>query len=169
MAAENNTRNLQAFSRIFEVMSFVDRIQELSPEEIEETAHRLCQLPANPGNSMSLEEVVFWAGVSTGMDVSRSMQEDLLDGGSASKIEAVENIAAARGRSTAPSCALDGARLWQVGEMTAKPAKTIHYKRSPRQATGYVLSESANCLRGSTLTVFTRWQATQSNIYSQYQ
>src|SRR5438876_6276936 len=86
-----------------------------------------------------------------------------------SAIEAVENIAAARGRSTAPSCALDGARLWQVGEMTAKPAKTIHYKRSPRQATGYVLSESANCLRGSTLTVFTRWQATQSNIYSQYQ
>src|SRR5206468_7415911 len=84
-------------------------------------------------------------------------------------IEAVENIAAARGRSTAPSCALDDARLWQVGEMTAKPAKTIHYKRSPRQATGYVLSESANCLRGSTLTVFTRWQATQSNIYSQYQ
>ncbi len=62
MAAENNTRDLQAFSRIFEVMSFVDRIQELSPEEIEETAHRLCQLPANPRNSMSLEEVVFWAG-----------------------------------------------------------------------------------------------------------
>src|SRR5207245_1099023 len=47
MAAENNTRDLQAFSRIFEVMSFVDRIQELSPEEIEETAHRLCQLSGN--------------------------------------------------------------------------------------------------------------------------
>ena len=38
MAAENNTRDLQAFSRIFEVMSFVDRIQELSPEEIEENS-----------------------------------------------------------------------------------------------------------------------------------
>jgi len=94
MAAENNTRDLQAFSRIFEVMSFVDRIQELSPEEIEETAHRLCQLPANPRNSMSLEEVVFWAGVATGMDLSRSMQEDLLDGGSASKIEAYSSLLA---------------------------------------------------------------------------
>src|SRR5438552_7902699 len=91
MAAENNTRDLQAFSRIFEVMSFVDRIQELSPEE---TAHRLCQLPANPRNSMSLEEVVFWAGVATGMDLSRSMQEDLLDGGSASKIEAYSSLLA---------------------------------------------------------------------------
>src|SRR2546422_11743227 len=94
MAAENNTRDLQAFSRIFEVMSFVDRIQELSPEEIEETAHRLCQLPANPRNSMSLEEVVFWAGVATGMDLSRSMQEDLLDGSSASKIEAYSSLLA---------------------------------------------------------------------------
>src|SRR5437867_1435220 len=94
MAAEKITRELQAFSRIFDVLSFVDRIQEGSPEEIEETAHRLCQLPANPGNSMSLEEVVFWAGVSTGIHVSRSMQEDLLDGGSASKIEAYSSLLA---------------------------------------------------------------------------
>src|SRR2546427_13026953 len=94
MAAENNTRDLQAFSRIFEVMSFVDRIQELSPEEIEETAHRLCQLPANPRNSMRLEEVVFWAGDATGMDLSRSMQEDLLDGGCASRIEADPSLLA---------------------------------------------------------------------------
>ncbi len=53
-----------------------------------------CQLPANPRNSMSLEEVVFWAGVATGMDLSRSMQEDLLDGGSASKIEAYSSLLA---------------------------------------------------------------------------
>jgi len=41
-----------------------------------------------------LHTVVFWAGVSTGMDVSRSMQEDLLDGGSASKIEAYSSLLA---------------------------------------------------------------------------
>src|SRR5437588_11731921 len=84
-------------------------------------------------------------------------------------IEAVENIAAARGRSTAPSCALDGARLRQVGETTGKPAKTVHYKRLRGRATGYALSESAKQLANPSLTVFTRWQATQSNIYSQYQ
>src|SRR5881396_2642791 len=84
-------------------------------------------------------------------------------------IEAVENIAAARGRSTAPSCALDDARLWQVGETTGKPAKTVHYKRLRGRATGYALSESAKQLANPSLTVFTRWQATQSNIYSQYQ
>ena len=83
--------------------------------------------------------------------------------------EAIENIAAARGRSTAPSCALDDARLWQVGETTGKPAKTVHYKRLRGRATGYALSESAKQLANPSLTVFTRWQTTQPNIYSQYQ
>ena len=92
--AERTICDLEAFSRIFELMSFADRIQELSPEEIAETAHRLCELPANPGNTMSLEEVVFWAGVATGMDLSRSMQQDLLDEGSASKIEAYSSLLA---------------------------------------------------------------------------
>src|SRR2546430_4569977 len=87
MAAENNTRDLQAFSRIFEVMSFVDRIQELSPEEIEETAHRLCQLPANPGNSMSLEAVLFLGGGSTWKGGFRRMQGNPLDRGSPRQIE----------------------------------------------------------------------------------
>ncbi|HEV2715532.1 MAG TPA: hypothetical protein VGU64_09740 [Terriglobales bacterium] len=94
MPAEKTIHDLEAFSRIFEVMSFADRIQELSPEEIEETAHRLCQLPANPEKSMSLQEVVFWAGVATGMDLSRSVQDDLLDGGSANKIEAYSSLLA---------------------------------------------------------------------------
>jgi len=86
-----------------------------------------------------------------------------------SAIEVVENIAAARGRSTAPSCALDGAPLWQVGEVAASQPKQFSTKRSQRQATGSVLSESAKQLASRSLTVFTRWQATPSNIYSQYQ
>src|SRR5438876_7417876 len=45
-----------------------------------------------------------------------------------SAIEAVENIAAARGRSTAPSCALDGAPLWQVGEAAASQPKQFTTK-----------------------------------------
>src|SRR5207245_10691194 len=83
-----------AMRSIFGGMSVLDPIQDLSPEEIAETGQRLWHLPANAGNSMSLEEVVFWAVVSTGMDVSRSMQEDLLDGGSASKIEAYSSLLA---------------------------------------------------------------------------
>lgn len=94
MPTERPVRDLEAFSRIFELMSFVDRIEELTPEEISETAHRLCQLPANPDSTMSMEEVVFWAGVATGMELSRRMQEDLLDEGSAIKIEAYSSLLA---------------------------------------------------------------------------
>jgi hypothetical protein len=94
MAVERNFRNWQAFSRIFEMMTFVDRIQELTPEEREETAYRLCELPANPEHTMSLEEVVFWAGVATGMDVFRSTQEELLDDHCADRIQAYSSLLA---------------------------------------------------------------------------
>jgi len=116
MPAEKITRDLEAFSRIFELMSFVDRIQELSPEEISETAHRLCQLPANPENSMSLEEVVFWAGVATGMDLSRSMQEDLLDEGSANKIEAYSSLLAYSTKNAVVDITLQQIEPSKVGE-----------------------------------------------------
>src|SRR5438132_465822 len=87
MGLEANFRNWQSFFRIFEVMSFVDKIQDLTPEEIQETAHRLCELPVNPSRTMSLEEVTFWAGVSTGMEFCRNMDEELLDCSSADRIQ----------------------------------------------------------------------------------
>jgi hypothetical protein len=94
MGLETNFRNWQSFFRIFEVMSFVDKIQDLTPEEIQETAHRLCELPVNPSRTMSLEEVTFWAGVSTGMEFCRNLDEELLDCSSADRIQAYSSLLA---------------------------------------------------------------------------
>ena len=70
-----NSRDWQGFTRILEVMTFIDEIQDRSEEEIREAVEQFCQLPANPGQTMSLEEVVFWAGVASGMEFSRHAQE----------------------------------------------------------------------------------------------
>ena len=76
------------------MISFVDGIPAMSTEEIEETAHRMCELPSDPERTMSMEEVVFWAGVATGMEICKNMQEDLLDGASAEKIRAYSSLLA---------------------------------------------------------------------------
>jgi hypothetical protein len=82
----SDDRNWQAFSKIVEVMSFVDGIRDLDPQEIEERAQTLCELPPDPKHSMGVEEVIFWAGVATGMDVSRQAQEAVIDPGTADKL-----------------------------------------------------------------------------------
>jgi hypothetical protein len=94
MPVEKKFSNLQSFGRIVEMMSFVDGLPEMSAEEIEEAAHRMCELPADPERTMSMEEVVFWAGVATGMEICKSMQEDVLDGSSAEKIQAYSSLLA---------------------------------------------------------------------------
>ncbi|GAC1431694.1 MAG: hypothetical protein NVS1B11_01210 [Terriglobales bacterium] len=71
--------NIEGFARIIEVMSFVDDLRDLSSDEVKQTTQRLCELPADPNRAMSMEEVVFWAGVATGMDASRQAQEETLD------------------------------------------------------------------------------------------
>jgi hypothetical protein len=91
---ERRFTDLTAFCKIFEVMSFVERIKELTPEEIEEATQKLCELPENAERTMSMEEVVFWAGVATGMEVLKSVQEDLLDDTSAEKIQAYSSLLA---------------------------------------------------------------------------
>src|SRR2546430_16487250 len=75
-------------------MSFVDKMQDLTPEEIQETAQRLCELPANPSRTMSLEEVTFWAGGSTGMEFCRNLDDELLDCSSADRIQAYSSLLA---------------------------------------------------------------------------
>jgi len=42
MPVEKKFSDLQSFGRIVEMISFVDGIPEMSAEEIEETAHRMC-------------------------------------------------------------------------------------------------------------------------------
>ena len=70
-----NARDWQGFSRILELMTFMDEVQERSPEEVRQGLERFCQLPSNPGQTMSLEEVVFWAGVASGMEFSQYSRE----------------------------------------------------------------------------------------------
>lgn len=81
-----NGRDWQGFTRILEVMSFVDELGDHSPGEIRETVARLCELPPNPGQTMSLEEVVFWAGVASGMEFWRHAEEETIDPSTAEKM-----------------------------------------------------------------------------------
>ena len=81
-----NGRDWQGFSRILEIMSFVDGIEESTPEDAREVAEELCDLPPNPATTMSLEEVVFWSGVAAGMDIERYASEEKLDPVTAEKI-----------------------------------------------------------------------------------
>jgi len=77
-----NGRDWQGFSKILEVMSFVDDIEGAGPDESRKAAEKLCELPANPGQTMSMEEVVFWAGVATGIEAWRNAEEGNLDAAS---------------------------------------------------------------------------------------
>ena len=81
-----NRHDWQGFSRILEVMSFVDEAENFDPEESTEIIENLCQLPPCPGETMSMEEVVFWAGVAAGMELSRQAEEGRIDPETAEKV-----------------------------------------------------------------------------------
>ena len=67
-------------------MTFLDEIAERSPAEIQEAVDKFCELPANPGQTMSMEEVVFWAGVASGMEFWRHAEEETVDPAAAEKM-----------------------------------------------------------------------------------
>lgn len=81
-----NKRDWQGFTKILEVMSFLDDIENRSAEEVTDAVDSFCDIPSNPGQTMSLEEVVFWAGVASGMEFWRNAEEDTLDPSSAEKM-----------------------------------------------------------------------------------
>ena len=87
-----NGRDWQGFSKILEVMSFVDAIEDAPEADVRATADRLCQLPGESGQDMSMEEVVFWAGVATGMEAWRNVEEGTLDPMSAEKMLVFSSI-----------------------------------------------------------------------------
>jgi hypothetical protein len=89
---EKNGTDWQGFSRILEIMSFLDGIEESAPDDIRNTAQTFCELPANPGQSMSLEEVVFWAGVATGMEFAKHAEEETIDPETADKLLVFSSI-----------------------------------------------------------------------------
>jgi len=108
MKIQEPVRNLQPFCKIFEVMAFLDRISDLSPEEIHETAMGLCELPANPEKSLSMEEVVFWAGLATGLEFARQSQEGVLDDESLERIEAYSGLLAYSTKNAVVDLTLEG-------------------------------------------------------------
>ena len=87
-----NRQDWQGFSRILELMSFVGEIDSFNLEESREIMERLCQLPPCPGQTMSMEEVVFWAGVAVGMQVSRQADEGRIDAETEEKVLVFSSI-----------------------------------------------------------------------------
>jgi hypothetical protein len=87
-----NRQDWQGFSRILEVMSFIDEVENFSPEETREILERLCQIPPSPGQTMSMEEVVFWAGVAAGMELSQHAEEGMVDPETTEKVFVFSSI-----------------------------------------------------------------------------
>ena len=87
-----NGRDWQGFNKILEVMSFVDAIEDSDAADVREDAEKLCELPTESGQTMSMEEVIFWAGVATGMEIWRNAEEDKLDPLTAEKMLVFSSI-----------------------------------------------------------------------------
>jgi hypothetical protein len=79
-------RDWRGFTRILEVMTFLDEIEQRTPDEVSEAIERFCELPPDPGQSMSMEEVVFWSGVASGMEFWRNAEEGTVDAATAEKM-----------------------------------------------------------------------------------
>jgi hypothetical protein len=87
-----NRQDWQGFSRILEVMSFIDEIDNFRPDETREVMEKLCQLPPCAGETMSMEEVVFWAGVAVGMQVAQHAEEGKVDSETEEKVLVFSSI-----------------------------------------------------------------------------
>src|SRR3979409_168285 len=87
-----NRQDWEGVSRLLEVMSFVGERDCVSPEETREVMEKLCQLPPSPGQTMSMEEVVFWAGVAVGMEGSQHAEEGRVDAETEEKVLVFSSI-----------------------------------------------------------------------------
>lgn len=87
-----NRHDWQGFSRILEVMSFIDEAENFSPDEASEILENMCQMPPCPGETMSMEEVVFWAGVAAGMELSQHAEEGRIDAETAERVLVFSSI-----------------------------------------------------------------------------
>jgi hypothetical protein len=114
----SNRRDWQGFTRILEVMTFLDEIEGRSKGEIQEAVDSFCDLPPNPGQTMSMEEVVFWAGVASGIEYSRHADEDTVDPVSAEKMLVFSSIFAHSMKNAVVDLAL--------GDMEAEDKKPWH-------------------------------------------
>lgn len=83
---KGNQKDWQGFTRILEVLSFLDEIEDRSADDIRDAVQKFCELPPNPGQTMSMEEVVFWAGFASGMEFWRHAEEGAVDPNTAEKM-----------------------------------------------------------------------------------
>jgi hypothetical protein len=74
------------------VLSLLDEIQQRSPQEIREAIDGFCELPSNPGETVSMEEVVFWAGIATGMELRSHTEDEIVDEAVAEKMLVFSSI-----------------------------------------------------------------------------
>jgi hypothetical protein len=82
----SDRKDWQGFTRILEVLSLLDEIRQRSPEDICEAIDGFCELPPNAGQTVSMEEVVFWAGIATGMELQGHTEEGTVDEAVAEKM-----------------------------------------------------------------------------------
>lgn len=92
MNNEPTFTNYQAYSRIVEMMSLMERLEELTPEDVGATVREICEIPNEVQEEISMEEVLFWAGLATGMEVCRNCEEGHLDEESAEKLMAYASL-----------------------------------------------------------------------------
>ncbi|HZP16831.1 MAG TPA: hypothetical protein VFB00_02620 [Terriglobales bacterium] len=71
-----NGRDWRGFARLLEIISFIDELDQRPREEVRKALDGFCELPLNAGQTLSLEEVVFWAGISTGVQFMRQAEEE---------------------------------------------------------------------------------------------
>ncbi len=71
-----NGNDWQGFSRILEIMSFVDEIEDTAPDDIRETVQSFSELP----------------GVATGMEFARHAEEGTIDPETAEKLLVFSSI-----------------------------------------------------------------------------
>jgi hypothetical protein len=88
----SDKKDWQGFTRILEVLSLLDEIQQRSPQEIREAIDGFCELPSNPGETVSMEEVVFWAGIATGMELRSHTEDEIVDEAVAEKMLVFSSI-----------------------------------------------------------------------------
>ena len=88
----SDKKDWQGFTRILEVLSLLDEIQQRSPQEIREAIDGFCELPSNPGETVSMEEVVFWAGIATGMELQSHTEDATVEEAVAEKMLVFSSI-----------------------------------------------------------------------------
>jgi hypothetical protein len=112
----SDKRDWQGFTRILEVLSLLDEIEQRSPQEIHEAIDGFCELPPNPGETVSMEEVVFWAGIATGMELQSHTEDGIVDEAVAEKMLIFSSIFAHSMKSAIVDLALGDLdpenRLW---------------------------------------------------------